>query len=130
MLYPFETITEPSDDDSYAIPSGCGKAFPLNLESEERLNIIVVHTAMGVQDHSLRVWVSRQVGGAEVRFDPPNATYWHANRNAQEIVMAYDESLDRPEGYSIALEPGAYFVNVLNLINSANTFSFLLTEVD
>jgi hypothetical protein len=127
MLYPF-ALTTPNDSGSYNLNSGSGIAFAFDIVSNGSVSLLVVLTAIEQQDSSLRCWVGHDVGGSPLIAFPPDEPLWHAQRIAHPMITVYDKSLSRPQyELSIGVTPGSYFVNILNLTNAKNQFSFLLT---
>ncbi len=127
MMYPYTVIDEVSPNNIYTVDSGSMLAFPITLGEEGVFEITPQHVAMGIQDHSLRLWVSREIGGPTLGRGPTERI--HPNRTPKETLKVYDAALDAPDGLALALEPGDYYVNVLNLVNSRNALSFLLTDL-
>ncbi len=131
MLYPTEINPQPSiDDEIYIVPSGAQHCFPFTLNANAAKNVLVIHMAGNHnQDHSLRVWISREPGDAPVVQTPHFASFWHANRNDQEYITIFDK--DHPiqdARQSLGLPTGDYTVNILNLVNRENAYSFRLTD--
>lgn len=127
MLYPITVSATP--DDNQALNSSSLYAIPFTLEEGGSLRCIIVHTAP-TQDHSLRCWISTTAGDTQVDA-ASHLSYWHPNRTNAESVIIHDTDVEVFLGSSFArpLPPGEYFVNILNLGNSINSFSFLLTEI-
>lgn len=129
MLYPFTVIADPSAND-YAINPGSLMCFPFTLSAGQTLTLLIVHTAMGRQDFSLRCWVSRNNGGSEIVRQPYNAAHWAPARTPTERITICDEAIAHTVTADtvMAIPPGPYVANVLNLVNSPNSFAFLLTD--
>lgn len=127
-MYDSTLIDTPAPNNIYTVEHGRLVAFPLTITEGQAVRIVTAHLAVGIQDHSLRVWVSSDIGGISVARGANE--FWHPNRNAQETVAVYDRSMVAPDENGIAVEPGTYYVNVLNLINSRNAFSFVLTNLE
>jgi hypothetical protein len=68
-------------------------------------------------------------GDAQVN-SQSHRSYWHPNRTNTEFVVIHDEETipDPVPDMPRPLPQGDYFVNILNLGNTPNRFSFLLTE--
>ncbi len=116
-------------DGAFKLNSGSGRAFAFSIAEGETKMAVVVHSFLGQQDFSLRCWISRSMAGSALILPDPNETLWHARRVSRPIISIYDEALERPElDLSAAVPPGDYFINVLNLTNSANEFIIQLTE--
>lgn len=126
MLYPVDLTTR-NDEDHYEVHSGSARAFAIEVEPGQSLQIRVVMTKESQQDWSLRCWVSNIVAGNPVIDLNPNEPIWHAHRDAQFYMTVYDEALPRPTTQHMELPPGSYFLNVLNLTNAPNSFFLSLT---
>ena len=128
-LYP---IIEPDLDDyhRYVVPSGTCYVFPISIADEEIKKIILMHTHIQQQDHSLRAWVSTEVGGVEIIHYPLEVGIWHPNRSPHQIIAIYDQGYVPPEDVaaSIPVELGTYYLHVLNLTNRENSFSYFLDD--
>lgn len=130
MLYPLTVAPDPVRPNQYVIPNGNLYAFPFTVAEGEAVNVVVAHTGIGKQDHSLRVWVSAEPGHNPVVDRPIHVVNWYPNRDAREYVTVYDSALAPPTVPGpLAVQPGTYFVNVLNLTNSENSFAFELTDL-
>jgi hypothetical protein len=127
MLYRFTLSEEGAFE--YHIDPGAGIAFAFTLAPSDVKNVIIVQIAPNTQDNALRCWVSHQMGGTQVVEYPINVAFWHANRVPNEIITVYDQALPPPVGAALPLAPGSYYVNILNLTNEKNAFSFVLTDV-
>lgn len=127
MLYPVVNMDVP--EGMHEVPSGHLAVAPLPLAASAALRIIVVQVSR-TQDHSLRVWISREPGGVSIAYAPISVAYWHANRAPDEVVVLHDDSVPNPTAHpAIAAPPGDYVLNVLNLINSPNVFTVAVSEV-
>jgi hypothetical protein len=129
-LYAWTRIDTPSPNNIYTVDHGQLVVFPITVEAGQKREITVTHVAVGIQDHSLRVWMSRDfdVGGQTLGETLPTR-FWHPNRTPTEKVTVYDRNEEAPAGFTIALDPGTYLLNVLNLVNSRNAFAFVLTDL-
>lgn len=129
MLYPTRLITETTPNHNYKIPNNSLYAFALTIGDDEAKNIVLMHTALDRQDFSIRAWVSRDVAGSEVVFIPHSVSFWHPNRSPHEIITIFDKNMTVPDvSAPLGLEPGDYFLNILNLSNAENSFSYFLDE--
>lgn len=82
------------------------------------------------QDYSLRFWLSMKPNGI---FVPTNASFYHMNRTADRLYLYYDMNSTPPSAPNILGIPvptGSYKLNILNLVNAENVFSFSSTDVD
>lgn len=83
------------------------------------------------QDFSLRCWVSQYPGGESITLEPVES-YWHLNRIATfEIAVASTSTpILNPmtTTYLIDAQPGSYYLNVLNMVNSPNPF-YVSTQI-
>jgi hypothetical protein len=146
MLYPTTTI-------DLAQMAGMTR-----LEASSLLVIPLIVTPSGVlrcammqlsptQDYSIRGWLSRLPGGL---FLPTHASFWHFPRGYEQQIVIHDRALavpDDPPGpgdqlgpygqrlgglgtrYPLAVSPGSYCLNILNLVNGGNIFSFSATTM-
>jgi hypothetical protein len=132
MLYPTTINPAPTYQTNYVIPNGNLYSFTFTLNPGDQQSISIIHTAGDFnQDRSLLAWVSTQPGGQYFYNLPAYLQCWHPNRriNSGEFIV-YDSSLDTVQAdYAIPLAPGNYFINVLNLVNLANAFSYILTDL-
>jgi hypothetical protein len=130
-LYPTSVVDTPTPNNIYTIDHGRLMAFPFEVTEGFIKRITVTHFAVGIQDHSLRAWVSRadDIGGRTLGTEQLTA-FWNPNRSPTETVIVYHDALEPAAQPAIALPLGSYYVNVLNLVNSRNGFQFLLTDLD
>lgn len=126
MLYAQTIDPAPVRDDLYSVEPGSLLVFTMDVAEGARVTIDAVHAA-AVQDFSLRVWVSKEPQGTTVDYFPQRFSYWHPIRTPYPMVVA-DRSLGLSEAEAISVEPGRYYVNVLNMINARNGMRFSLTE--
>ena len=129
MLYPLNIITELDPSNLYMINQGSLIAFPFTVGSGQSYDIAITHTRP-TQDYSLRAWVSGpDPGGEELIVSPQSVAFWNPRRNPNliEVVTVHDIAVPPPGPMSIAVAPGNYHVNVLNLISMLNGFAFSLT---
>lgn len=130
-LYPIRIIAR---DDAvgqplHEITNGGLAAVPLSIAADQAIKVTVLHAAP-TQDHSLRCFLSDRPGGNAVGTAPVSAIYWHANRVPNEPVIVATEGAAPDDGTPvIVVPPGDYYLNVLNLVNTANVFSLTLVEV-
>jgi hypothetical protein len=128
MLHPYTIVETPSPNNSYTVDHGRMLVFPITIEPGDDKLIISAHIAPGIQDHSMRAWVSSEIGGRSVA-DGTNAM-WHPNRTPLETYRIYDRDLGDMPGLGAGVDPGAYYVCFLNLVNSRNAISFVLTDFE
>lgn len=127
VLYQTTVITELAEDRRYGVPGSTVLVFPFTIDAEQSKRIILFHTDITQQDHSLRSWVSREVAGTEILMYPLELSIWHPNRVPHHVVTVYDKDMDEPEGVALLpVEPGEYFLHVLNLTNRQNSFAYFL----
>lgn len=128
-LYP---IIEPelAENRRYDIPSGTCYAFPVDISDGESKKIIIMHTDISQQDHSLRAWVSNEIGDGELIHYPLETAIWHPNRTPHHVVAVVEKTATIPEDVAafIPVEAGTYFFHVLNLTNKQNSFFYYLDE--
>lgn len=129
MLYPTSVNPDPNSFNVYEIASGNLFCFEFVLGDNEAKEILITHPFGINQDNSLRCWISRDPGSNPV-VEVPYYIIWHANRNQFEIRTVVSEGADFPNAkMPIELPAGNYVVNVLNLVNSANAFTYTLTDI-
>lgn len=130
MLYPTTINPEPNIDNIHLVGSGSQHCFTFTLPAYGAKNVLVIHMAGNLnQDHSLRVWISVAPGDTPAVQTPQFASFWHANRNDQEYITVFDENNPIQDLRSpLGLPPGDYTVNILNLVNRENVYSFALTD--
>lgn len=126
MLYPLTLDPSPALDNSHLVQPGCLLAFTLDLAPGMSIDIVATHLAR-TQDHSLRLWISRAPGGESVDHAKPSVAFWHPNRTPTEIVRVQDAALAVATPATLAVPPGRYWLNALNLVNSVNQFRLTLT---
>lgn len=129
-LYPVTVINTVSPSDIYAIDQGSLIAFPFSVQPNQVLGITVTHLALGVQDHSIRCWVSHanDAGGVSLG-DHLNTEFWHPNRTPTESILVHDRATVVDSSLAIGVDPGDYVVNVLNMVNSRNVCSIVIAEI-
>lgn len=129
-LYALTIAPTPGPGCSFRIPPSSVFAYPFWLCPGTFVDILAVHTAMEVQDASLRLWISRAPLGSHEIYVPAYLSYWEAGRNAGKMVTVHDgTSTVPPERKLVARLPsGPYFLNVLNLTNSYNEFSLRVAQ--
>lgn len=98
----------------------------VELPDDAVVTIKLIHAQQGVQDHSLRCWISTEPGGSSISDAGPEMSFWHARRKVL-FVHNLQSAQSAPENteafvYTIKAAPGTYYLNVLNLINSPNKF--------
>lgn len=127
MLYPIQHET--ATGFPTLINPGHLVVIPWTLSSETILEISVVHTApKEFQDYSIRVWLSQYPGSNSLFYIPSNMIVWHPNKIGTDPVVVYDENLPDPDFFAMgSLSPGNYWINILNLVNTENSFSCVLT---
>jgi hypothetical protein len=112
----------------YEILAGQVAVFPFTLAPNGQIVINVVQQ-QGTQDHTIRVWVSKEPYGTSVVLNPQNVTYWNPNHIANQIVTVFDTTMPQHPAVQtpLALLPGDYFLNIQNLENRSNVVYSLLT---
>lgn len=121
MLYP--TTTDPvAVNGVIVIDPGHLHVFTLDLLVDGALPLVVTHVAP-VQDHSLRVWVATVKGGSNVVDRPYHQSFWHPNRIPFEFLTIVGPN-GTATGSVLTLEPGRYYLHVLNLINATNAYTY------
>lgn len=121
----------PGGFNNYQIPNGNLFCFDFTINEGDQFNLSVVLTA-GIcnQDHSLLAWVSVQPGGNVMYDQPAYLQQWHPNRTNGDFFTVYDSTTTTATGdFALGIAPGSYILNVLNLTNRLNSFSYTLTDL-
>lgn len=130
MLYPKVAIdpTLPVIE----LPSGNIGLLPLALGEGQVISIslkqIITNPQNLPQDRSLRAWISEQPGGRSLT----EATTISAinltalNSTVIKLVAFHQETSEG--GHIVAALPGQYWLNVLNLVNEANSFAIVIEQ--
>jgi hypothetical protein len=128
MLYPTTTYPLAGFPPMAAIDSSNLLVIPITIPALQGLMFGLAQLSP-TQDYSLRAWISRTPGGD---FVPTNASYWHLNRTPDQLILVYDMNGTPPPGniLAIPLFVGDYNLNILNLVNTENVFSFSANVVD
>ncbi len=128
MLYPKIAI-----DTSLPVnelPSGHIGLLPLTLADGQVIEIslkqIITNPQNLPQDRSLRAWISEQPGGRSLNeatsIPALNLT---ALNNVIIKLVAFHQETDEG-GLIFPALPGQYWLNVLNLVNEANSFAIVI----
>lgn len=106
----------PVDDRSLVV-------IPITVPATSATSFVLTHTAP-VQDWSLQAWVSASPFSRSVETAYP-AAYWELQRMSPQPLCLYTaDAVPLANSHAIMLDPGTYFLNVLNLINEPNLFQF------
>ena len=77
------------------------------------------------QDYSLRAWVSKYPSGI---FFPPG--HYAVKKFGWSPIVIYKSPQTPPDdSFSIMVEDGKYYLNILNLTNETNVFGFMKTDL-
>jgi len=128
-LYPTSALILPQMQGINAIQSSSALLAPFTLMPGTAMQFSGSQLSP-TQDYSIRLWMSVLPGGD---FIPTIFSYWHLNRTADQLITPYDMSYPAPSGryvIPVPLLPGDYYLNVLNLVNAENVFSFSSTELN
>lgn len=134
-LYPI-TILQPADAENIPniIMQGCLTAIPFTLHTGGGIIMSALQAAL-TEDFSIKAWFSSIPGGPPINYDPPVLSVFSLLRTPFEIVV-YDPTVAPPAPLSntsfqsfYPLPPGEIFLNLLNLINKPNVFTFGMTVV-
>jgi hypothetical protein len=134
MLYPVVDFAYPPTDGLYSLPQGNMGVFQFTVAPGQRIMFKMAQVIGNYenipQDQSIRCWVSFIKGGASVHETPITAKQWHLSALLRDDIVVYDSTSVEvePPTIGIPVEPGAYWLNVLNLVNQPNMFSFVLGE--
>lgn len=130
MLYPKTAIdvNQPVNE----LPSGHIGLLPLTLEAGQTISIslkqIITNPQNLPQDRSLRAWISEQPGGRSLT-ESTNITAAHLTAlNTTVIRVLAPGAAPETDGFNIPALPGQYWLNVLNLVNEANSFAIVIEQ--
>ena len=135
MLYAITEFTYSEQSNRYTIPQGGLGVVAFTLAPGGALALSMNQLAWDTlhlpQDQSLRGWISVAKGGNPVVDSPIGANHWSLTMLQKRVIVVYDMMGPAPEteAVSISLMPGAYWLNVLNLVNEANSFALDITPV-
>lgn len=126
-LYPIEQ-PEISEFKRYTVQSGSCAVFSITIDEEDSKKIFLMHTDATQQDYSLRAWVTTEIGGQEFLEFPLGVRMWPVGRTPHHIVAIHDKNVEAPDDilYRLPVEPGTYYVHILNLTNKRNSFSYFV----
>ncbi len=130
MLYPTTIVNDlAAIEGMSAVASSSSIVCPITIAAQTGILLSMVQLAP-TQDYSLRAWVSYQPGG---QFLPTISSYWHLNRHNDQMIFVYDMNSPIPNTlcnvHAIPLPAGNYTLNILNLVNAENVFSFSSTAI-
>lgn len=126
MLYP--TFDLDPAQRQIEIPSGTLGILPLILEPGGEITFqlqqLFANPQNLPQDRSFRVWVSDKPGGRSLMEGTPHLNTVTLTALMPTIIVIHDYSAQAPVvGVGIPAMPGSYWLNVLNLVNEANSLS-------
>lgn len=125
-LYRQVTFTE--DDAVIVVPSGQLAVSRFVLLEDQTLVFSIQHAEENSQDLSLRAWISETPGGSPMEANQPQT--WHPRRTKPELIGLMTEDAVYPDIVARTSygKPGAYFINVLNLIHTQNKFTYSMMD--
>jgi hypothetical protein len=120
MLYPSITL-DPliANLHNNVVPSGTLVVLPIDMTSVQMTQIKMLQISF-TQDFSLRAWLSVYPGGTPL---PPGYFPLLRTSGVPFVVYCAGQTPSPPDLASL-VEPGRYMLNVLNLTNVENEFSF------
>lgn len=123
-LYPTTIIDPDAALGNNAIASGTLICIPIDMTSSQMVQIVLSQLSL-TQDYSLRTWVSVYPDGNAIA-----PGLFPILRNGGLPFIVYVPGQTPPSNtYAIRVTPGSYYLNILNLTNEANVFSFNLIEL-
>ena len=127
-LYPTIDI-DPSVQGRQTSPQGSLALIPITIDPGQAVRVVLLQTGPA-QDFSMRAWVSVLPDGVSVSTDSVSA-YWSLPRMPDMFIL-HDVAVtpDATAFRTIPVPPGSYVLNILNLVNSENTFSFSTAVVN
>jgi hypothetical protein len=121
------------DEEVFMVQAGHNLVCAFEILPNTAASVKVVHTMAGSQDNSLRCWISKDPGGVSVEQITPEISFWHPRRKVMVAHVLYSGTPPEPSAelttYNIMVEPGTYYLNVLNLVNSGNKFYASIEDV-
>ena len=127
MLYPIIELTIDQPDTVYQIASGSLAVIGLTVDPGSAQTISMAQLANS-QDFSLRAWISIKKDGQPI--DSGVWASWVLSKRSDAFVL-HDAAIAPPDGMrSVPVEPGSYWLNILNLVNSNNMFAFATVPVN
>ena len=130
MLYQVIEFTYPTTFNQYVLPPGQLGVFRIDLSVGQVINLqmnqLIADPTHAPQDQTMRCWISNQQGGNP---KPVDNRHWHLTALQRRIITMYDvfSGVDTPEGIPVDVAPGAYWLNILNLVNETNSFYLEIT---
>ena len=130
MLYPKVAIdpTLPVIE----LPSGNIGLLPLTLGAGQVITIslkqIITNPQNLPQDRSLRVWISEQPGGRSLTEATTISALTLTALNTTVIKLVAFQQETEEGGHIVSALPGQYWLNVLNLVNEANSFAIVIEQ--
>lgn len=123
-LYPTTIIDPDAALGNNAIASGTLISIPIDMTNSQMIQIVLSQLSL-TQDYSLRTWVSIYPDGKAIA-----PGLFPILRNGGLPFIVYVPGQTPPSNtYAIQVTPGSYYLNILNLTNEANVFSFNLIEL-
>ncbi len=133
MLYPvinLDPVPPSPEEGRYTLPSGTLGVLAITVPTAGVIQLVmhqlIADTTNLPQDHSIRAWVSTQKGGNPVIENPVSAAQWTLSALQNRVITVYNlmgNYVPDDEHVSIGIPPGDYWLNVLNLVNEANSFA-------
>lgn len=124
MLYDVIDINPDDVAGMFEVPSGNVANIQLNLPAGAYILIKLAQIGYA-QDYSLRAWISVYSDGVPI--EPEYNREFALNRQIESFVL-YDRlatNLVLPSDLrNVPALPGSYILNILNIVNSINAFSF------
>lgn len=120
------TTTEPMFEGTLSVGPGSCIVIPIELAPKTCLDIICsqspINDIANTEDFSLRVWISNANGGNPICSYPSYLASLIPNRYPSAKFFSLYDVVKPPSNklYPIGANPGSYFFNILNLINSQN----------
>lgn len=93
-----------------------------------RMTKILLQQASNTQDYSLRAWLSLYQEGVALA-DNSIKTYTIMRNVLLPIIIYTAGQTPDAESFSVLVVPNYYFLNILNLTNEVNYFSFIKMDI-
>lgn len=127
LLYPylfFNPIL--AAEEPQPLPAGNLALIPLDLSTVQMMKIVLAQASY-TEDYGMHAWISRYPAGQSLL---NGIDVFPVMRMMPRPVILYVNGPTPPDAaYLAPVEPGAYYLNVLNLTNTMSRFSFSQTNL-
>jgi hypothetical protein len=127
LLYPYAVFAPGvAAQEPQLLPAGTLALIPLDLSVVQMMKLVLAQASF-TEDYGMHAWISRYPAGSSLL---TALDVFPLMRMAPRPVVLYVPGQTPPDAtYLAPVEPGAYYLNVLNLTNSLSRFSFAQTNL-